>query len=304
MTMAVIYPPKNHLPSPFCDIGDKNIIPTSGGDADGIASYRTGFPPVTQKPPSIGGIAPQRKDFNGAFFMLSAFTFWQQSGGLMQWDAKLNYTKPNLVFADNKLWWCMRDNGPGTAAGAKPPNQANAEYWLNLLDALANMASDGNGSAASLFGNPVGTYILYHGTAAPDGHFACNGGTFSATKYPKLYKILNSTVLPNCQGLFPRGYDPSAKIDPDGVSRVVGSVQTDAGRNVTGNAPLGDSNGGHDAVFSGAFYPTGRGYYGSANIDRDNPLVKFDASRVWGTDHTANEFRPANFSALWCIKHD
>lgn len=302
--MAVIEQPKNLLPSPFCDAGDKTIIPGTGGEQDGHASYEAGFPPVTQRPLSAGGVAPQRKDFNGIFHMLSVFTFWQQSGGLMRWDVGLNYAQPCLVFHKNVLWWCIKDSGPKTAAGAKEPSEMNEAYWLNLLDALASMAQGGSGSAASLFGNPIGTYILYHGTMAPEGYFACDGSTFSATKYPKLYKLLSTTILPDHRGMFARGYDPAAKVDPDGKGRKIGSKQTDAGRNITGGAPLGDSNAGHDARFTGAFYVEGRGYPGSSKIDWDNPLAKFDASRIWGKEHTATEFRPANFSALWCIKHD
>lgn len=302
--MAVISQPKNLLPSPFCDAGDKTIIPKAGGEQDGFASFAAGFPQVTQRPLKAGGVAPQRKDFNGIFYLLSTFAFWQQSGGMMTWSNALDYAPPSLIYHKNALWWCVLENGPKTNAGVKEPTQANEKYWLNLLDALANMANGGSGSAASLFGNPVGTYILYHGTTAPDGYFVCDGGTFSAMKYPKLRAVLGGTVLPDLRGQFARGYDPTGAVDPDGTGRGIGSTQKDAGRNVTGQAPLGDSNAGHDAHFKEAFYCTGRGYPGSAKIDWDNPLIKFDASRVWGADHTADEFRPTNFCALWCIKHD
>jgi hypothetical protein len=32
--------------------------------------------------------------------------------------------------------------------------------------------------------------------------------------------------------------------------------------------------------------------------------LKFDASRVWGASHTANEFRPINVAVNYCMKHD
>ena len=57
----------------FADQGTKNIIPDSNNEASGLASLINGFPAITQVKPEMGGIPPQRADFNGILYMLSAF---------------------------------------------------------------------------------------------------------------------------------------------------------------------------------------------------------------------------------------
>ena len=81
--------PKNLLPSPFAQSGTKSVIPAAQPNP-GRASFNLGFPEETQLPLNMGGIAPNRMDFNGMFYMLSAFAFWQQSGGMFNYTAALN----------------------------------------------------------------------------------------------------------------------------------------------------------------------------------------------------------------------
>ena len=57
----------------FADQGTKNIIPDSNNEASGLASLINGFPAITQVKPEMGGIPPQRADFNGILYILSAF---------------------------------------------------------------------------------------------------------------------------------------------------------------------------------------------------------------------------------------
>ena len=50
----------------FADQGTKNIITDSNNEAYGLASLINGFPAITQVKPEMGGIPPQRADFNGS----------------------------------------------------------------------------------------------------------------------------------------------------------------------------------------------------------------------------------------------
>lgn len=57
--------------TPFAENGDKNIIPESVGANPQNATMQAGFPPITQQKISEGGIPPERKDFNGAFNLVT-----------------------------------------------------------------------------------------------------------------------------------------------------------------------------------------------------------------------------------------
>jgi hypothetical protein len=290
--------PSNLFPRPFAAGGNYQIIPDSPAAA-GRASWQAGFPPETQLPLSQGGIAPNRLDFNGLFYMLSAFACWQQSGGQWTYKPGLNYSPPAIVFYQGKLWWCLADNGPDSALAAPGSNRA---VWLELLTALAQQM--GSGGASAILGNPVGAVIMYYGTAAPEGYLPCNGAAFSASTYPLLYAVLGKATTPDMRGLFVRGYDTRNSVDPSGASRGLGSAQGDAIRNIPGSfgADIGWSDSNIGLGVSGAFYeagPLGSGDTGGyANEYRK---YVFDPSRVVPT---APENRPVNINLLYCIKHD
>ena len=224
--MPVPAQPANLIPRPFAAEGTFQLIPDAPS-APGRASFTLGFPPETQQPLREGGLAPNRTDFNGMFHMLSAFAFWQQSGGMWNYVATLNYAVPAVVHHNNILWWCVAPNGPDVEdTGAKEPG-TDPGCWTEFVRAL----SGGSGG----LGNPVGTVIMFYGTQAPDGYFPCNAFTFDAENNPALYALLgNKNVTPDMSGLVPRCYDPAGKVDPDGSTRAIGSKQTDAGRAVTG----------------------------------------------------------------------
>lgn len=44
---------------------------------------------------------------------------------------------------------------------------------------------------------PVGTITAFYGTVAPNGYLLCDGSTFDTAKYPELYTLLGTNVLPD-----------------------------------------------------------------------------------------------------------
>ena len=52
-----------------------------------LASYDSGFPPITMISTDAGGIPPQGKDFNEIFYELSADAQWSQASGIYPYDA-------------------------------------------------------------------------------------------------------------------------------------------------------------------------------------------------------------------------
>ncbi len=223
--------PVNLFQRPFAETGERAVIPDIKPNP-GRASLAEGFPQETQLPLTQGGVAPNRLDFNGMFNMLSAFSFWQQSGGLFNYLPALNYASPAIVVHNNMIWWCLKENGPESPNGLKAPGAA-PDYWQDLFTKVVNdfAISGGNGEdkdpATAIGGNPVGAYIYYHGTTAPDGYLHCNGSTFSATQYPRLYQVLGTAILPDLRGKFLRGLG--------GNAAALGVVQTDTIRNITGS---------------------------------------------------------------------
>lgn len=280
--------PQHLLAKPFADNGTYTIIPEAGG-THGRASLNEGFPTETQRPLAQGGVAPNRLDFNGILYMLSAAMFWQQSGGQWAYKDSLNYTTPCIVFYDGDLWWCVTDNGPATVIVLPG---TSLSHWLRFADFL------GIGDIKVPLGTPVGTVIAYMGNTAPDGYLACDGSMFSATQYPQLRALLGTTIVPDLRGEFLRGVDNGRGMDPDGRTQTnIG--QMDAVQNITGqfySTPYTQS-------VTGAFYTAGssagQSFSGTANWGRN--YIGFDASRI---ARTAAETRPHNISVLWCIKHD
>lgn len=195
---------------------------------------------------------------------------------------------------------------PGYRGGSQ------AAFWQDLGEFLVDLSDITNSIAglntsvqeilaAPADATPVGTIIMYYSTTAPSDYLPCNGTSFSATTYPRLYALLGKTTTPDMRGYFVRGYGPGGTVDPNAASRAVGLTQGDAMRNITGSASIFSHNADFWAtgVFSGSNYTQGGNNGGSR--DFDNPQLNFDASRVVPT---ATENRPKNIALLYCIKHD
>ena len=181
--------------------------------------------------------------------------------------------------------------------------------FLNVLSPAIGIAGDScsftpsNVTAVVTGGGvPVGTVIIWPFSTNPEGWsegkwLECNGQAVSASAYPELRAVVGANV-PDLRGLFLRG--------TGGNAAALGTVQEDAGRNVTGSFARRDDAGifGGLVNLEGAFYGTGAtswrtrctgGVYGSMYLN-------FDASRVWGTAHTAAEFRPRNRATRYLIR--
>lgn len=145
--------PINFFSQPFAENGDKTIIGETSV-TQGRANLPEGFPPITATPVAQGGIAPNRLDFNGILYMLSAMAFWQQSGGMWQYNSDLEYTPPAIVFYSGKYWQCVQAN---SASAPVTPGTDDA-YWQDLSDFLGTLKS------LTLTGDATGTGTVADGT--------------------------------------------------------------------------------------------------------------------------------------------
>lgn len=196
----------NFIPSAFAASGDKNTIPASDGGT-GAASFAAGFPPKTALPLNAGGVAPDRKDFNGIFNILSQFAEFQQSGGTFGYSATQDYTKGAVVTdgSTGALYVCILANGPGTSAGVKA--LTNASYWRRLMDASTVMtgATSSTAGAAGVVPAPAagsqGKTLLGDGTWGQDADIAAAkaagqiGGAYYVTSDPDLDNYVTAGVF-------------------------------------------------------------------------------------------------------------
>lgn len=81
---------------------------------------------------------------------------------------------------------------------------------------------------------------------------------------------------------------------------LVGSYVTDTQRNITGESVIDFANSGYTKGAFVAGDATATTYFGSGGTS--DAILKFDASRVVGADHTGSEVRPKTGYILWCVK--
>lgn len=62
-------------------------VPSQQAVTPGASSFTDGFPPQNFVAPANGGVPPRGVDFNGLFYMLSAYAFMLEQGGLRQFSA-------------------------------------------------------------------------------------------------------------------------------------------------------------------------------------------------------------------------
>lgn len=295
------------MAQPFANSGNKNTIPETNDGTEGLASLEAGFPQITEKPLLSGGLPPTRKDFNGILNWLAAFCFYQQGGGLFTYSADADYNTPAVVMHDGVMYYCKKQNGPATTAGAITPG-TNSTYWITLIEFLM-----GNAEAAGVklgSGVPVGTVIMWASNTDPDSDYGtwidCDGR--SITNYPDLVAVLGQNTAPNYSGLFPRCIGSYTETNSTYGTVVhsapsLNSVQTDAIRNITGTFTVDDrvarANGDGATAPTGCFRHTADNRYDAKSHYGDGGILTFSASYVVPT---ATENRPVNVGVRLLIK--
>ena len=130
--MAVFKEPSKWHTS-LVNSGDANVIPQSTPVSTGKASFKDGFPQITQVPIGAGGIAPDRKDFNGLFKILGDWIFYAQNGGLPTYSADFDYIVGRYVVYNNTLYKCIQANGASsTVVAPDSVSPLGSDYWKDI----------------------------------------------------------------------------------------------------------------------------------------------------------------------------
>ena len=118
--------PSNKITSRFAKNGNKKVPPATAALAgSGRASQLEGFKKINATPLGQGGIPPYREDFNGIFYLFSQFLLWYQQGGIMNYDATLDYEVNNEIYYNGIKYRCIQNNGASSTVKAP----TDTSYW-------------------------------------------------------------------------------------------------------------------------------------------------------------------------------
>lgn len=154
--MAVFNEPTKWQTS-LVNSGDANTIPQSTPAGSGEASFNDGFPQITQVPIGAGGIAPDRKDFNGLFKILGDWIFFNQNGGVSTYSESFDYVAGRVVSYNANIYKCIQANGVSSTVVTP---DSNTEYWQRLDNYVRSV----NGVNADTQGNVT----IQAGSSIPD----------------------------------------------------------------------------------------------------------------------------------------
>lgn len=290
--------PKHKLACAIAEFGDKAIPPETPMQAGtGRLSQRDGWGEYNSLPIGEGGIPPKRDDFNGAFYLLSQLLLWYQQGGVMKYDATLDYEVGNEVFQGANKYRCIKANGAST----KPVTPgSDKKVWINL-DAPSVIAGQVTAFVNCKLGGSDGRRLIPWGeTQADERYVLCDGG--SDGMGGNVPNLIGKFVLPCAiaeAGQTGGGQSvttSSSKISGT-ISETVLTVDQIPSHTHSGRA---DSAGGHSHTRgnmnitgevgcapddytrpTGAFYHHGSLRSVEADNGNNYPRICFDAARAW-----------------------
>ena len=190
------------------------------------------------------------------------------------------------ISVPTKVSQLTNDSGFITSSGScNYANSAGSVAWSNV-----------SGRPSSLV--PVGSYIQFAGSQAPEGFLVCNGGAISRTTYSALFAVIGTKYgsgngsttfnLPNLTDRFLQGSTTSGTVKNAGLPNITGYIYSPAH---SGTEQLGvfkvynlDSNN----------YSSGQYYFWNWSFDASR------SSSIYGNSSTV---QPPALTCLICIKY-
>ena len=196
----------------------------------------------------------------------------------------------------------------GTTLKTFSANQATDETVNIEVPTKTSDLNNDSGFLTSADALPIGSYIQFAGSQAPEGFLVCNGGEISRTTYSALFAVIGTTYgsgdgsttfnLPNLTDRFLQGSTTSGTVKNAGLP------------NITGAFGLDIETGASVSSFfarTGAFYTTPN--YSTANRIKQyegqtgNAGLSFDASRSSSIYGSSSTVQPNAVTCLICIKY-
>ena len=122
------------LTIPFALNGDKTIPKINATGTD-TSSLNLGFLPITQQPLDDGGVAPERIDFNGLFYLATDQRVFLQNGGFITFNSSVNSVIGG--YPEDAILGYMDNSGNfGFVRSLKDNNQENFVADPTLIDGI------------------------------------------------------------------------------------------------------------------------------------------------------------------------
>ena len=298
--MAIITEPTQWATT-LCNSGDANVIPQSTALGTGEASFDEGFPQITQVPLGAGGIAPNRKDFNGLFKLLADWLFYIQNGGVPSYNSAYDYTEGRIVLhTDNRIYFCIQANG-----ALNPKDPSNTAYW-SLIPIITDFDE---------IGFKTGDIKIQTTATIPSGWLLCNGAGVSRTTFSNLFAKIGSTYgdgdgsttfnIPDLRDRYIIGAN----------TNLLGAYIAEQLPNVTGSyVPLHNTGNsadawdrigagyGHTGVFYGATQATFSYWTGTMSTGTENVELRFNANGSNNIYTDSGKVYPASIALNFIIK--
>ena len=293
--MAVLQP--TQWTTTICNSGDANVIPQSTTVGTGEASFDDGFPQITQVPLGAGGIAPDRKDFNGLFKLIGDWLFYIQNGGVPEYNSSYDYVEGRIVLhTDNRIYFCIQANDH-----TDPKDPSNSSYW-SLVPILSDFDE---------IGFKTGDIKIQTTATIPTGWLLCNGAGVSRTTFSNLFTEIGTTYgsgdgtttfnIPDLRDRYIIGAN----------TNVLGTQVAEQLPNITGEIV---SSTGTGQCFTGNRYAIGNGALGTKDIQYYNNVpngsgngnaglnIDFDASRSSSVYTNSGSVTPLSLALNFIIK--
>lgn len=284
--------PQNFLKMPIASEGDKTIPPeTSQTAGTGRLSQARGWTDVNSLPINEGGIPPNRLDFNGAFFLLSAYLVWIQQGGLFNYSTEYDYEVGNEVLYQGVKFRCLQENGPSSAL--KTPG-TDRTYWRNM-DANVPAGAVQPFCNVTLGGSDGRRPIFWGQTQADEGWVIADGGSDGrggnvpnlTGRFIKGSTVNNAGQTGGSENQSISGNQIPAHTHTITINSAGGHTHTRGSMNITGGFGVDDSQ---FQIVSGAFsFGSSPGNAGvGAAQDRSGYTLYFNAANSWSGSTSNN----------------
>lgn len=152
---------------PFCNSGDKNIIPATATGTN-KASLAEGFPQITSLPLDNGGIPPERKDFNGLGNLLSQFYYAFQNGWWPSFDSDVStaiggYAAGAVLWYETGRFFVMSLKNNNTDNFVSDPTKIDGVSWQQISRPVQTVVTDLTSTSITL-DNAAANTIYQYGT--------------------------------------------------------------------------------------------------------------------------------------------
>lgn len=214
-----------------------------GSDVGVFGSKTAGDPTYSSNPATIQSLSafltgfaaavdvngrPYMEDMNGLFLVAFRQLAYLFQAGIPEYDADTTYYTNSYVQVSGVVYYSLQDDNIGNSPASSPT------YWALGVQGITTEAP--------------GVIKAYGGSSAPTGYLLCDGTSYLRASYPELFTAIGTSFgtvdgthfnVPDLRGVFLRGRDGGAGIDPDASSRTalksggntgdnVGSYQADA----------------------------------------------------------------------------